>query len=434
MCSDLQCSIAIGSLAWMVAGLMCLFCLRRAVYNFTDPFVAVNVTIPFSAALLAVLCATRLVAPDKLLWFFLVLAGFLAGARTVLAFFGRERFRLAIVRAISGPSKLELQGLLILTALVTIVLTVFAVQAGAQGDARQDFGRTFRPLVTLQSGLFLFSLLALLSPKLSIKQVASWLVFLVILSIAFSGKAVFMPIFLWFGLRLFIQKRRVGVRTIVILAIGITVGIAIMGIVAYGVSSSGGVLSLIMNRLWLSGDVYIYAYQMDALSYIRGIYPVTFLSYVFHPITSLVGIRGYEKPLGSMIASQVTGSDVLTGPNPQLPVLLDFFFPNQIVLSMSIAFVIGAIVIGIRLIGVRLAEGRSRALALGGIAAAVFTPSAGFVDMSQSLIALVGITAVTVGGASLELLIRRPAQSDEPHQPNEVDRHNKKSSAFLISG
>ena len=387
-------------------------------YNVADPILAVTIAVSFSAALLAVLCATGLVKAEKLLWFALVLCGYLAGARVAIAFFGRERFRLGLLKAVSGISKYELYGLLAITVVVTIVLAMFAIRAGGQGDARQNFGRAFRPLLTLQNGLYLFSSVALLSPKVSFKAALSSLIFLLLLSIAFSGKAVFLPMFFWVGLRLFSEKRKISLKTTSLLLGGILLGVGIMGLLAYGVSSSADIFFLITNRLWLSGDVYIYAYQLDALSFIRGHYPVTFLSYVFHPITSLVGIRGYEKPLGSMIASQITRADVLTGPNPQLPVLLDFFFPDQWFFAGSIAFIIGNLVMGLRVIGSRLAEGRSHALALGGAAMAIFCPAAGFVDMSQVLIAMIGLVAVTVIWAVLELLTRRGV----PHAPLETSR------------
>lgn len=409
MCHEIGCDVAVGSLTWVVTSLIYYATLRRAIYNLADPMMAATLAVSFSAALLAVLCATTLVPPEKLLWFSLVLCGYLAGARVAIAFFGRERFRLALLKAVSAIGKHELYALLIVTIVVTIVTAMFAIQAGGQGDARQSFGRAFRPLLTVQNGLYLLSSVALLSPRLSFKAALSWLMFLLVLSIAFSGKAVFLPMFFWVGLRLFSEKRKIRLKTVSLLLGGILLGVSIMGLLAYGASSAGDILSLIAVRLWLSGDVYIYAYQLDALSFIRGHYPVTFLSYVFHPITSLVGVRGYEKPLGSMIASYITRSDVLTGPNPQLPILLDFFFPNEWLLSGAIAFIIGNVVMGIRVIGVRLAEGRSHSLALGGAAMAIFCPAAGFVEMSQVLIAGIGVVAVTVIWSVVELCTRRGA-------------------------
>jgi len=400
--------MTIAVVAWIVAAATCYLFLRRMIYNFGDPIVIDSLSIPFSAALLTVLCAAQVVDWEKLILFVVVLLGYLAGVRIVTAFFGREELRRAVLRSVSRFSTSEIYFILIATMLVTLVVTVLAIQGGGIGDGRQDFNRSFRPLSILRSGLFLFSLLALLSPKLSSRQVAVWMGLLVLLSIPFSGKSVFIPIFYWVGLKFFIAKKRASIKVLVSMGSVLLGGVGIMGLLAYGASSMTDLVVLTANRFWMYGDVYIYAYKLDALALIRGEYKVSFLSYMLHPITSLVGIRGYEKPLGSMIMSQVLQADVLGGPNPQLPVLFDFFFPNQFLVSVAIALLIGVMVSGVRVIGVQLAQGRSRYLAMGGIGAAIFCPGAGFIDTSQVLIALVGIGAVTACGTMIELLpIRR---------------------------
>jgi hypothetical protein len=393
--------------AWIISAAVCYLFMRRVIFNFGDPLLFVNISIPFSAALLSFLCASNLVSWDKFVLFSLVLLSFLAGGRIAAAFFGREGFRRAMIKSVSRLSRTEIYMILSLTTVITIVLAFLAVQAGAQGDARQDFTRAFRPLVTLHSGLWLFSLIALLSPKLSNTKVLIWFVLLVVPSIAFSGKAVLLPVFFWFGMRFFVNRKRANLTTVAVLTGTVFLGVGIMGLIAYGASSSADIFLLIAKRLWLSGDVYVYAYKQDALTMVRADYHVSFLSYMLHPITSLIGIRGYEKPLGSMLASEVLRSDVLVGPNPHLPVLLDYFFPNQMVVTILISIFIGALVIGVRAVGIHLADTRSRYLGLGGITAAVFCPAGGFQDTSQVLIALVGIAAVTACGVVFELFVRR---------------------------
>lgn len=395
--------------AFIVAAAICYVFLRRTVFNFGDPLLFVDVAIPFSAALLTFLCSSNLVTWDKLGLFTIVGVSFLVGGRIATAFFGRESFRSAIEGSVARLSRTEIYTILIATTVITVVLAAFAIQAGAQGDARQDFNRAFRPVVTLHSGLWLFSLLALLSTKLKKAEVIVWFILLVVPSIAFSGKSVLLPVFFWYGLKFFVEKRRANVVTIAVLTTVLFAGVAVMGLIAYGAENSSDIFLLIVGRLWLSGDVYIYAYQKGALDMVRSDYHVSFLSYMFHPITSLVGIRGYTKPLGSMLASEALQSDVLTGPNPHLPVLLDFFFPHQIVITVLISITVGAFVIGIRAWGIYLSKSRSRYLALGGVTAAIFCPAGGFTDTSLVFIALVGVASVTVLGSILELLIpRRP--------------------------
>ena len=212
------------------------------------------------------------------------------------------------------------------------------------------------------------------------------------------------------------------VRAVVGLSALTVLGIGVMGFLAYGAASAGDIVYLLAYRLWMSGDTYVYAYQWEGLSSLRGNYDVNFLSYMLHPLSSLVGIRAYEKPLGSMLASEVTGQDVLTGPNPQLPVLLDYFFSDALVTTFLIAFMIGFLVIGFRPAAIALAKSRSRFLGVGAVAAAVFCPPAGFLDTSQVLITFVGILAVTAGGVLLELLLAR--QRPEPSGVHSADPGN----------
>jgi hypothetical protein len=131
---------------------------------------------------------------------------------------------------------------------------------------------------------------------------------------------------------------------------------------------------------------------------------------VMHPLTSLVGVRGYEKPLGAMLASEVMKDDVLTGPNPQLPVVMDYFFPENYAAIVPLALVTGFLVIGIRPLGMFIARSsRSRYVRIGGIVAAIFGPIAGFVDTSLVVMAIVGIIAAAGVLVLMELV--RPARS-----------------------
>jgi hypothetical protein len=404
-------TILIGTSAWAIAGLCYYLFLRRTIFNLLDPLLVVNIGVPFSAALLAVLCATELVPWDKLTLFAMVLLAYLVGGRVAAAFFGRESFREAIGTALAGIREREATAVLVITVGVTLIVGVLGLQAGAEGDSRLAFGRLFRPIILIQNGLFLFSLVLLLARSMPSPRAWLWVVLLTVLSVPFSGKGVLVPVILWLGIKLYMGRARIGVGTAILSLLFIMAGVAVMGAIAYKTSNLAAAFLLFTNRLWMSGDVYILAYQRDALEAVHANYPVSFLSYVLHPITSLVGVRGYEKPLGAMIASEVMHDDVLTGPNPQLPVLLDYFFPESYGAILPLAFVTGFLVIGIRPLGMFIARrSRSRYVRIGGIVAAIFAPGAGFVDTSLVVMALVGIAAATAVLVLMELL--RP---ERPH-------------------
>jgi hypothetical protein len=401
--------IALGGVVWVIAGLCFYLFLRRAIFNLLDPLVIVNIAVPFSAALLAVLCATELVSWDKFTLFTAVLLAYLAGGRIAAAFFGRASFREAVSTALADIREREITAVLVITVGVTLIVAVLGLQAGAEGDSRLAFGRLFRPVILVQNGLFLFSLVLLLARSMPVPRAWLWLVLLVVLSIPFSGKGVLVPVIYWFGIKLYLERKRLKAGTAVWSLLIIVGGVAIMGAIAYKSSNLATAFLLFTNRLWMSGDVYILAYQRDALESIHANYPVSFLAYVMHPITSLVGVRGYEKPLGAMLASEVMREDVLTGPNPQLPVVLDYFFPENFAAILPLALVTGFLVIGIRPVGMFIARrSRSRYVRIGGIVAAIFAPVAGLVDTSLVVMALVGIAAATAVLVLMELL--RPAR------------------------
>ncbi len=396
--------IVVGIVTWILTALVLYGFLRRVAFNLFDPLLVVGIFLPFSASLLAVLCQAEAIEWDKFSLFSMVLLAYLAGGYIATIGFRQDAFRSLIVSTLTSIPRKQARALLIATLLLTLLLALLGLLSGASGDARQGFGRAFRPLLVLQNGLFLFSLLLLLSRRLSFWLALTWLVPLLVLSVPFSGKGVMVPALFWVGLRFYLDRRRITLRTAALSSLAVIAGVTGMILIAYGKSNLASAVILIGSRFWLSGDVYIYAYQTDALDSIRNNTPLNFFSYMLHPLTSLVGIRGYEKPLGSMLASEVYHTDLLTGPNPQLPVLLDYFFPNSARTCAVIAFLIGLLVIGIRPLAMRTATIRGRYLRLGAIAAAVFCPASGFIDTSQVLITWIGIAAITCACTAMEMI------------------------------
>lgn len=387
---------------------VCYLFLKRVTYSLLDPVLVLSVFIAFSAPLFAILCATDLVSWSKFALFVAVLLAYLAGVRTAGRKFDRTDFRKRLVAATADFTRSEIQAILVATISFTILLAGLGMLFGAAGDARQQFGRTFRPLILIHQGLFLLSLILLLSQKFSFSRAMVWVTAIALLAIPFSGKSVLVPVLYWTGLRLFVSQRRVTLRTITLSVTTVVGGVGLMGVVAYGSATLTAIFLLLGYRLWLSGDIYIYAYQLHGLAGLRGHYDVSFIPYMLHPITSLVGVRAYDRPLGAALSSQTHGMDVFTGPNPNLPVLLDFFFPESILAAAAVAFIIGYLVFGLRPLAVALQRCRARFLRLGMLVIAVFAPAMGYLDTSQVLITSIAITGVAGAGMMMDFLVRSP--------------------------
>lgn len=410
--------IAVAALLGTAAA--CYLFLRRGTYSVLDPVLVLSVFIAFSAPLFSVLCATDLVPWSKFTLFVVVLLSYLAGARTAGRKFNRSEFRNKLLDAAADFTRAEIKAILVFAIGFTLLLASLGVLFGAAGDTRQQFGRAFRPLVLLHQGFFLLALVLLLSRKFSFSRALVWVVTTALLAIPFSGKSILLPVLYWTGLRLFVDARRVTLRTATISASTVVGGVGLMGVLAYGKATLIGVFLLLGYRLWLSGDAYIYAYQLHGLAGLRGHYHVSFIPYMLHPITSLVGVRAYERPLGAALASQTLGADVLTGPNPQLPVLLDFFFPGSMLAAAAVAFIIGYLVLGLRPLALAAQKFRARFLRLGALVIAIFAPAMGYIDTSQVLITAIAIAGVAGAGMLIDLILRRPLAATgerSPHAP-----------------
>lgn len=392
-------------LLFLCFSLLVFICLRRACYNILDPFMVLGVAIPFSAAMLYSLVDSGRITPFETFSFLVVFSGYYIAVLVASRLLSWGFFRCSVVRVLDRFSLKEVKVFVGFAILVTSILGVAALVNGGYGDNRQVFSKLMRPLVIIQNGFFLMALILLLKQKLEKSFVVFSLLTLLAFSIPFSGKSVLIPFAFWLGVLMFV--RRVTVRPVHILCVmGVTFfGVYVMGAIAYNVSSISDFFALLAYRFMMFGDVYIYAYAEGALSVLREDYNVTFVRYVLHPLTAMIGWRAYDKPIGSMLASEVSGQDLLTGPNPQLPVLLDFFFHGAFIAQFLLAVLAGCFVVMLRVIASRISLIRMRYIEIAIIAAAIFAPQAGFLDFSLVLITCISVGLVAVFFTAVDLIL-----------------------------
>lgn len=336
-----------------------------------------------------------------------ILLAYLIGARLVGIYFTKSSFRESLISITGDFSRAEITAFVIFTLGLTAAVSTLGILFGASGDTRQYFGKEFRPLVLLHTGFFFISLLLLTSKNIRPIRALIWLVALMALAVPFSGKSIFLPLLYWSGIRYFASRSKIPLKRLITFLLLLFAGIAIMGVIAYKTDTFKGIILLIAKRLWLSGDVYIYAYKYGDLAKLHATYNVSFLPYIFHPLIALVGIHTYTAPLGAMLASEQLGHPVFTGPNPQLPVILDYFFPGLLLLKTFLGFVIGFLVIGLRPLSLHLSRIRARFIRIGGLAIAVIAPAAGFITNEQVQMYAIGIGAAAFFGLVIDLLFRR---------------------------
>lgn len=90
------------------------------------------------------------------------------------------------------------------------------------------------------------------------------------------------------------------------------------------------IINVVVTRILNTGDLYHY---WSLLSESFTGYS-NYFSYLFHPFTALVGIRGYDLPFGAELFCRVTGDDSGFGPNPHLSLLSFVLADNDIFLGI----------------------------------------------------------------------------------------------------
>lgn len=113
---------------------------------------------------------------------------------------------------------------------------------------------------------------------------------------------------------------------------------------------------LLLDRLFSSGDIYYYSFVAGDYTKLFGEY--NFLSYLLHPFISIIGIRGYEWPIGSELFAMANNqAEVLGyGPNPHLPILSLVILNGNFLLAFLFCFFVGIFVSWSRLFSLRIMQ------------------------------------------------------------------------------
>jgi hypothetical protein len=106
----------------------------------------------------------------------------------------------------------------------------------------------------------------------------------------------------------------------------------------------------ILNRILASGDIYYLSFIIGDYTQLFGEYNLIY--YILHPFTSIIGIRGYEFPIGALILSTAGREVVGTGPNPHLPILSLILAKGVYLFSLFFSFLVGCFVCISRIVAI----------------------------------------------------------------------------------
>jgi hypothetical protein len=173
-----------------------------------------------------------------------------------------------------------------------------------------------------------------------------------------------------------------------------------------GASFTAAVESM-SNRLFASGDIFYYAFIHNDYRTLFGEY--NFWSYVFHPFTSLIGIRGYEWPIGSLLYVQPGMEIKGFGPNPQLPMTALILLNGNIWLSALFCSFMAMLLVLANNFALRLLQVRSLPTVLRtSVFAVLFVKSSVIlVDFSLVVIDLISVLAMTAATLGFQAVLDR---------------------------
>lgn len=83
-------------------------------------------------------------------------------------------------------------------------------------------------------------------------------------------------------------------------------------------------LNMLINRIFMSADIYLWSFVIGDYRELIDYYEP--LMYLLHPFTSLIGIRGYDFPMGAQILATANLEPTGTGPQDQMAMLGLIFF------------------------------------------------------------------------------------------------------------
>lgn len=206
------------------------------------------------------------------------------------------------------------------------------------GDARLELAKSVRSLDIIFGGIEnAITLITVLNItyKKSLRNILCMLIVVFISGLTGSKSSIIGILIYYVFFDIIINKRKVFTKRNFYFLILSIFSIFILQIVWAGSSNIYGPLI----RFLAAGDVYEYAFvggdYRDLLEFYN---PVR---YLLHPFTSVIGIRGYEYPLGSMLVG-TTGLPIgATGPNSQLLLLNLVLFNKNLILVFISTFFVG---------------------------------------------------------------------------------------------
>lgn len=193
----------------------------------------------------------------------------------------------------------------------------------SQGSDRIYFNRDYRILALFNTlfSTWSISISSIIYAKDKKRKFLFYIIITIIL-LLFMGSKGLAIVGIFIFLFYYLQYNELNIKYIFILIMIISLAIILPTQIMYG-----NALDTILDRVMMSGDIYLFSFVLGDYKELIGYYDP--LKYFLHPFSSLLGIRGYEFPLGAQILSTAGIPVTGVGPQDHMTILALTFFPDS---------------------------------------------------------------------------------------------------------
>lgn len=200
------------------------------------------------------------------------------------------------------------------------------------GDERLLLNRNMRWLSILQMIFLSWTtiIVSLIYARLKEREFLLYVIMMIVLSFLTGSKSAALSNF-FVAMFFYTNITRFSFKTV---NLSLVIFISLLVLPTFLYYGDGAIL-ILLHRIIMSGDIYQLSFVTGDYSMLQGYYDP--FRYLLHPFSAIVGIRGYDYPLGAEILSTARIPVSGTGPNPQLPILSLVLFNS---ISSIFAFVV----------------------------------------------------------------------------------------------
>jgi hypothetical protein len=329
-----------------------------------DSLGILNVTVTFSVVLLFSLFLGEYITLQQLIQILTLIFSFYFGIYLVSMYFkpslkrGRRKEVLELF-AYDNLKNINLLMMFVFNSLIGVLFAILLLKNYGSPDERLLVAKSYRAIDIIRIGISsVLPYYAVGLYLLTKKRIYLAIIFLLAVFSFFSGSKGFLLQYIvtYFTLDGLINgKRDIKFYIRRLYLVFIFIASAVIVKIFWGATTQEALMGII-DRILASGDIFYFSFVIGDYTKLFGEYNLIY--YIFHPFTSLIGMKGYEFPVGSLILSTAGREIVGTGPNPHLPILSLILTNGVYSYSLFFSFLLGCLVCFSKIVAINFIANR----------------------------------------------------------------------------